>query len=107
MILVVVAIVVLICVFVSIVNFNYQKQKYKYSTDDELKRLSIFESPATWRVCIVISLLLLVGTIVVSAKYLIDGSVNLGNQQNNSNQYQGDFSNQNQNDSQIQSTNSQ
>lgn len=106
MILVVVAIVVLICLFTSIINFHYQKEKYKYSIDEELKRLSLFESPATWRVCIVISLLLLVGTIVVSAKYLIDGSVNLGNQQN-TNQNQGDFSNQNQNDSQNQGTNNQ
>ncbi len=107
MILVVVAVVVLICLFGSIINFHYQKEKYKYSIDEELKRLSLFESPTTWRVCIVISLLLLVGTIVVSAKYLIDGSVNIGNQQNNSNQYQGDFSNPSQNDSQNQGTNSQ
>ncbi|MCX7709715.1 MAG: hypothetical protein N2484_07670 [Clostridia bacterium] len=95
MILVFLSVAVLLCLFVSIVNYFYQRQKYKYSTDEEMKSLSLFESPATWRICIILSALMLVGTIVICSKFVMGGLSNMETQQNTINQYQNDSSYEN------------
>lgn len=90
MILVILSVTVLVCLFISIVNFFYQKEKYRYSSDEEIKRLPLFESPSTWRICITVSALILAGTIVICAASVMGGFSNIGKQQDIIDQYQND-----------------
>ena len=92
MVLVIMAVVALLCLFISIVNYYYQKAKYKYSTDQELKRLTLFEAPSTWGICILASALFFVVTFVLCGKFVMGGFSNMQTQEN---KYQDESSNQN------------
>lgn len=87
MILIILALVVLIFLFISIVNYFYQAEKYKYSPAQELKELSFFESPSTWRICIILSAILFAVTFVLCAKYVMSGFSFMDKQETSTKQY--------------------